>query len=413
MGRAWGEANNFMRKILSYIITVILLCGVTVSCSKKDDNKPKGTEETILMFFPYSGLEDDIAKNIVCMKNAVVDRGGLDNKRIIVCKALSSTAYSVFEMKYTEEEGVKKCIEQPINSNLQISFNISSSENETQHQARVVTNLQQILQMVKVNAPALSYSMIIGCHGSAWLPSGQTLNSLLDGSWSSKAFGTANDRGQIDNLSLVKALNNENIHLRFLLFDACYMGNVETAYDYRNVCDYYLASPNEIMDYGVPYDYVGDAILNNDYESIVEGYAYFYKLYTAAPWGTFAAVDCSKLDALAKLMKELNTSCLPADANIKNVQIMDGFQLLAANVFFDLKDYVDQCCTNEAKKAEFANLMKLAVPYARHTDAFFCYWNRPQYVNINTFCGLSTVQPTKNPTALKTITTTAWWQDTH
>ena len=40
----------------------------------------------------------------------------------------------------------------------------------------------------------------------------------------------------------------------FILCDACYMGAVEVAYDLREDCRYYVASPAAVMGGGFPYE---------------------------------------------------------------------------------------------------------------------------------------------------------------
>ena len=69
-----------------------LVCGIMVlfafsSChdGNDDDNV---TEETVIFFFPYSGLESQIDNNINDIKKAVEDIGGLGDKRLVVIKSV-------------------------------------------------------------------------------------------------------------------------------------------------------------------------------------------------------------------------------------------------------------------------------------------------------------------------------------
>ena len=43
-------------------------------------------------------------------------------------------------------------------------------------------------------------------------------------------------------------------HFDFILFDACYMGTIEVAYELKDVCDYIICSPTEILSDGFPYN---------------------------------------------------------------------------------------------------------------------------------------------------------------
>ena len=39
----------------------------------------------------------------------------------------------------------------------------------------------------------------------------------------------------------------------FIIFDACFMGSVEVAYELRDVCDKIVASPTEVIAEGMDY----------------------------------------------------------------------------------------------------------------------------------------------------------------
>lgn len=68
--------------------------------------------------------------------------------------------------------------------------------------------------------------------------------------------------------------------MEYILFDDCYMASVEVAYDLKEVTDYLIASPCEIMAYGMPYAEIGPHLLGKvDYESICDAFYEFYKNY--------------------------------------------------------------------------------------------------------------------------------------
>ena len=46
----------------------------------------------------------------------------------------------------------------------------------------------------------------------------------------------------------------QNYRTDYLLFDACFMANIETLYDLRECTDYVIAAPCEIMGEGFPYE---------------------------------------------------------------------------------------------------------------------------------------------------------------
>ena len=58
--------------------------------------------------------------------------------------------------------------------------------------------------------------------------------------------------------------------MEYILFDDCYMSTVEVAYDLKNVTSHLIASTSEIMAYGMPYDKIGQYLIENiDYKRFV------------------------------------------------------------------------------------------------------------------------------------------------
>lgn len=391
---------NKVFKIFAYAFAVILLCGVTASCKKDDDKKDKTAEETIFMFFPYSGLERETTENVRNMEQALRMRGGLNGKRIIVYKARSTSRASLFEIKCTKDS----CYEQDIDNDIAMTF---SSKN----QSAVIADLQRLLQQVKSEAPAKGYSMIIGSHGNGWLEAMNDLSSFNHAHAKSangpkKAFGSASSLYQIDNTSLATALQNENIHLNYLMFDACYMCNIETVYDFHNVCDYFIGSPNEILMHGLPYEIVGDALLKHDYRAVVDG---FYDYYSST-YGSLSVIDCSKVDDMVAIVQDINNTCLNPDGELNMVQKMDG---ISPTMFFDMQDYMDKFCTDKAKLERLSAKIKQLVVHTRTTEYAFTAFTSSNLIKIDTFCGIATSQPTRNADALEKLKSSAWWTATH
>ena len=398
------------------MLAVILLCGVT-ACSSNSNDEPEveeGTEETIIMFCPYSGLGSYILENISCLKKAITARGGLGNKRLFICYALNTTSASLYEITFPNGE----CYQKTISRDFDMTYNTSD-------QTKAISQLTDLITKVKAEAPARSYAMIIGCHGTSWFPAGNYLADY-DNSGSTifyskaaarrKAFGSAAINYQIDNTSLVAALQATDTHLNYLLFDACYMASIEAAYDFRNICDYYIASPNEILDYGTPYENIGDALLNHDYKAVCDEFYNFYSTYTMDgkkyPYGSLTVVDTKYLDNMADIIRQINNTsgAISTTASLDNVTPMDG---ISPTIFYDLKNYYQQFCTNSSLLAQFNSTLSKLIYYERHTDKAYTYFNENKYIDIQDCCGLDFSQPTLNSAAQQQLQKTAFWQATH
>jgi hypothetical protein len=66
-----------------------------------------------------------------------------------------------------------------------------------------------------------------------------------------RAFGESNV--QVNPAELAEGIAKSNVKLDYILFDACFMSNIEAIYDLRNAANYIIASPCEIMGRGFPY----------------------------------------------------------------------------------------------------------------------------------------------------------------
>lgn len=392
-----------MRHKLLYILTVILLCGVTVSC-EKEDNRRKDTQETIIMFFPYSALEKYATININDMKTAIVKRKGLSGKRLMVYRATSISAGILYEIKY--EDGA--CHDVSI-------ADVSATFNSYDKEANAVL-LKSVLNKIKKTAPATSYSMIIGCHGSSWLPSGYDLMNMNHAfaKGQQKAFGSGSSPRQLDNSTLVKALQECNMPLVYLLFDACYMASVETAYDFRNICKYYIASQNEILSHGVPYDIIGDALLKHNFTDAVDKFYEFYSTYTEydipANYGSLSLINTASLDDLALKVKEINTKYTATSYDITTIQREDG---ISPSMFFDFEDYYAKVCTSAEQLQSLRNLLHITIVHERHTAEYFTAFADQYHQPATRSCGLNTSLPTMNADAAELLKQTEWYIATH
>lgn len=401
--------NKNTRKRLTFwgLGCLIFLLTFAVTACEKENNGPaaKEVDETIIMFFPYTeNLSSAIQHNIEDFQKAIEDRGGLKNKRLVYIKCTQMTA-SIYEVIYSDGE----CKAKQVTETLDIEFNSGG-------QRTAANNIEKLLNIIKSKAPARSYSMIIGCHGSAWLPAGIPLSTCQYRYYAPrKAFGTAMSDGQIDNVTLATGIQKADMHMKFILFDTCYMGNIESVYDLHNVCDYYISSPNEILSRGIPYDIVGDAILNNNYRGILDGIYNFYSSYVdpvtgPSPYSSMSIIDCKNIDALAAVVKEINLAMDNKKCDLAAVQPMDG---LMPTVFFDLKDYMDHYCTDASLLSRFNSALAQAVFYERHTSMVFSDFSQSKILSLKAFCGISTSQPTTNGKAAPLLPNTGWWVITH
>ena len=97
------------------------------------------------------------------------------------------------------------------------------------------------------------------------------------------------------------------MHLDYLVFDACFMGCIETAYELRGICDKVAFSPAEILEYGFQYETLASHLLEGEpdlYKACKDYFDKYDKETGIMRSATITLVDCSKLDRIASLCKD-------------------------------------------------------------------------------------------------------------
>lgn len=376
-----------------------------VSCDDDTDEPdpvtpPATVSRTLLMYLPWStDLTNYFYNNISDMKKAIAAQG-LDGQRVLVFMCTTATEAQLFEL-VPDGSGCR-----------QVKLRDYSSPSYT-----TAEGIASILADVKAEAPAEHYAMTIGCHGMGWVPVSQSRAMRLaprqgyhwdaGGGPLTRFFGGRTPSVQTDITTLAEGIEGAGMHLDFILFDDCYMSSVEVAYDLRHVTGHIIACPTEIMAYGMPYAEIGASLLGEpDYKAIADGFYEFYSNYDY-PYGTLGITDCSQLDALAEIMKLINSRYEFDSLQLYSLQRMDGYTPV---LFFDFGDYVEHLCPDEALLAEFKARLARAVPYAVHTEQYYSLYRGA--VDINTYSGITTSEPSTHSLAADVVDTN-WYKATH
>lgn len=411
-----------MRHKLLFLLLLIVAACHFASCSNdetvdiNDINK-----QTILVFMPWTG--DGLSK-VVFQQNldsieCAITKARKINGRLLVFISKSENSSDLYEVTY----GGGKITHIPIKT-------YSGKDYTT------AAGITQILNDAKTTAPALNYAMFVGCHGSGWTyksdwtnyPYQAKMNFMLPedhdvpkptihsahGSYDApptRFFGSIkNMENAIDITDLSKGIQNAGLKMQFILFDDCYMANVETAYELRHATNFLIASTSEVMLIGVPYQTIWPALATPTphYENAIKAFNTFYKSYTM-PYGALSAIDCRKMDRLAELMRQINKQNTPDDNMIDSLQVLDGFEI---PLFYDLGHYVDKLCKQPILLSDFRTRLGEAVKATAATETLYSALFRP-HIKVKAYSGLTISDPSKNPVALKGKEKTAWWKATH
>lgn len=416
--------------VYGFIFAIVSIIGLG-SCTEEAFDIDKVNKQTILVFLPWTGgnssigLTEDLSKNIDSICAGIKDKKGLNNTRVLVFFSNNANNSTLFDLTYNDV--TKEVSRTPIKTYEGSAYNSANG-------------FADILNEVRQNAEALNYALIIGGHGCGWSCADDWINYpnqaksfntqqtlSYDTPFSGIQFGTDPDNpttrffgsvdrkeNSIDLSTLVEGIKQSGIKMQYILFDVCYMGNVETAYELKDVTNYLVASSSEIMAKGIPYrsmwSYLNGTTPN--YSSLVNGIVNFYK-NSNSPYCNMAAIDCRQLDALANVMKEINQkytfdTTIPLDS----IQPLDGF---LPHLSYDMAVYVDSLRPNGYLKEQFSNQLKKTVKAAAHTDcAYTALRQYPEVtIKIKNYCGLSISDPSQHPVAIRGKEKTGWWKATH
>lgn len=402
-----------IRRLFALLITTIILTSF-YSCNQDDDDTLSKHKHTHIFYFTGSYLRLPFYNNISATKQAIREGHKGDSRIILFFQPTDRKTANIIEL--IENNG--SCEEQVL-----ASFDIPAimTPNDLSYYLREIIRL----------APADTYSLVMGGHSTAWIPqvpisSQSTIspnsNFSHEDYWRkansenpTRFFGEiysdmASNSFEIDELSV--ALASTDVKFEYILFDACFMSNVESMYELRNTAKYLIGSPCEIMNVGFPYDrclpYMLPTNSTYDLNKVCKVYHDYYE-ETKGYSGSVALVDCSQLDALAESIKNIHKGSNQS-VDLETIQTYEG---LNEHIFFDLGDYITSFSTNESLITAFEKQMERTVICKYTLDRFWSNygWERSYTIDIDKFSGISTSSPSK--LYREDYAQTAWYKATN
>lgn len=391
---AKGAQTLLFRNIM--MLLCVFLSSFIVSCSKEDepDDEDYTKEKTIFVYMPWTGsavnLYNFFENNIDDIKKGIIEQKGLKNTRLLILIANAPNRSHLINITYRKG----RCYNDTLKT-----YNDGAMNSPAKMTA--------LLNEIKRISQASIYSMMIGSHGVGWIYTGSTSRSMLQSIEADRArnkmlglpitrqtryFGGSDIQMNIDDLA--EGIRNSNMHhLQFLLFDDCYMANIETAYELRNVTDYLIGCPTEIMGHGMPYYEMWKylASIQPDYGKAVDGFYNFYSNYEIENvkyhYGTISVTDCRKVDNMMQVLTAINSRYRIGRNVDSNLQVLDGYRPAA---FFDFADYIHKLCAGDANLIrKFDAALLQLIPFERHTAQYYSSLTNNGAHIINTCCGLT------------------------
>lgn len=208
--------------------------------------------------------------------------------------------------------------------------------------------------------------------------------------------------------------------LNYLMFDACLMGGIEPAWALKDVCDYMIASPCEVLGEGFDYLNMVSNLFQDSKPNLVGICSDYYNQYAPPSNATdiykyeysasISLYDMSKINTVAQVFSELLNSNREAFNEIQTTgnQVRNSIQRYFyqekynKQFFYDLRDMAVAIGANETQITKLDAALKDFVVYHKETPAFFG-------TKLERCCGVSTYIPRNDFTKLNDYYKTTSW----
>jgi len=272
------------------------------------------------------------------------------------------------------------------------------------YEAQVSTDpdvLRAVLEKTKEEFSAYEYGLIMSSHGTGWLSG--NFRSRSAGTYSVdpyahlvRAYGADIDGTGSTKMELKDLRNAIPYKLSFLMFDCCFMGGIEVAYELREKTDYLIASPAEIYIKGFPFDKIMRPFFETtlDMKRVCEEYYDYYS--NSSSGGTISLVRSDKLEALANVCSTIFENHRAKIRLVNRGSIQRYYRTAGGTPYFwDLEHFIETIAT-PSEYANFKTAMAEAVPIKFATNYFYD-------LSIVRYSGLSTYIPTASVESVETM----------
>lgn len=358
---------------IKYIAFIFILFAGLLSCEKEEVQISGPAERTVLIYMAAdNSLSSFGKKNITKMLEGAGDKN-LNRGNLLVYFDPVDSIPQLLQI-VTDKNGIaqKKVI-----------------HTYPEHNSASVEVMNEVITSVTRDFPAESYGLVLWSHATAWLP--YNVGGML------RSFGE--DRGSVMELSELAAAVPDDI-FDFILFDACYMANIEVAYAMRHKANYIIASPTETLAEGFPYDQI-IAPMFSQKAALETICSRFYNYYNSqSSYATVSLISTAHLDELAAMTKEI-VQGKTEDIYTLPIKEMQQLEYLTYNrhALYDYDDFISRLATPEQYTA-FQKQMDETVLYKNHTPR--AIFGNGSTLPINHYSGLSVYVPQKYLATLNT-----------
>lgn len=407
-----------MRNLKNIILTLAAFMVLLGGCMKEPDRSSFPRKNFVMVYYcaGFNNLSSSISWNLDVLKKGDIPFKG--SKHVLLAFTHFSVSDSDFEtltdshlIRYTKDFGKVEA-----DTLLTIDRNRYATDPAV---------MREVLQKVKDLYPDAHYGLVVSSHGTGWLPAGKyNSGNILQFSNRKRNAGLPSYRynenpgeprvktfgaevlvqdgkkysQEITIQSMAKAIP---MHLDYLLFDACLMGGVEVAYEFKDVADRVAFSPTEVLADG--FDYTDISTLLGDSPSI-EGFCerYFRHYADASSCATISVVLSSEVEGLASVCKTLFEKYRSGISALRTTSGVQPYFRTGHHWFYDLEDILVKANIEPDDKSDFQAALDRCITYKATTDDFLG-------VKITTYSGLSMYLPGAGDADLDEFYKTLGW----
>ena len=245
--------------------------------------------------------------------------------------------------------------------------------------------LNETLTFIKDKFPAKGYGMVFSSHASGWIPQ-------IEAKSGTKTVGQDKQGSSSFEIDMEEFAAAIPLRMDYILFDACFMGCVEVAWELREKADIVGFSPAEVLAEGFVYKTLTQRLFQKTPDPVAVCRDYFEQYDPVSGSATITVVDTRKMDRLATVCKQLFQKYREGIYSLEWTDVQYYFRpgfAYSADVkhLFDIQDILVQAGISAEDKAGFDAALKECILYEAHTPQFLS-------VPLTRACGLSMYLPT-------------------
>ncbi|MBQ9310378.1 MAG: hypothetical protein IJ222_05865 [Bacteroidales bacterium] len=413
------------------ILLAVCLAGLAFSaCGKIFSNGKKSEVATVTLFYGagYNNLSSDISANLQTIVSGKLPRKSSAHKM------LSFTHLSVSDANFvTPTELYLTEHYTDILGNICADTLLTIPSDRTAADPEV---LREVLEFIASRFPDHKYGVIVSSHGTGWLPAGVYGTSSYKPIQFGKKTASSDAELPLYNYNqdpdaprvktfMAEVHNSDGVNysmelsiqsmaaaitvpLDYLIFDACLMGGVEVAYEFRGKVEKVGFSPAEVLTTGFNFSDMGLLISDNPSpEAFCEAYFNMYDSQSGSRRSaTISLVQTSRMDRLADVCRGLFEKYRSSIAALRLDSGVQPYFRWSYHWFYDLEDILVKAGISASEKQELEAALDECIPYKAATPSFL---SGSGGFDINAYSGLSMYLPSVGSSQLDGFYRTLAW----